>query len=93
MEKNTRPVQFWDYLPEVFRTEGKEGPGFLVLLLEETGTDGIVCDGCKEFAVPMCMQYCRKSEDLKKILEGFTGRGESNRKEKPTTIRPTGREI
>ena len=71
----------------------KEGPGFLVLLLEETGADGIACDGCKEFAVPMCMQYCRKSEDLKKILEGFTGRGESNRKEKPTTIRPTGREI
>ena len=55
----------------------KEGPGFLVLLLEETGTDGIACDGCKEFAVPMCMQYCRKSEDLKKILEEFMEKGRS----------------
>jgi Fe-S-cluster-containing hydrogenase component 2 len=71
----------------------KEGPGFLVLLLEETGTDGIACDGCKEFAVPMCMQYCRKSEDLKKILEEFMEKGRSHRKEKTTTIQPGSREI
>ncbi len=54
----------------------KQGAGFLVLLLEETGKEGIACDGCKELPVPMCMQYCRKDEDLKEILEKFGRRGE-----------------
>jgi Fe-S-cluster-containing hydrogenase component 2 len=71
----------------------KEGPGFLVLLLEATGKDGMACDGCKEFAVPMCMQFCRKSEDLKKILEEFVGRGQSAGEEKTATLRPGSGEI
>ena len=71
----------------------KEGPGFLVLLLEATGKDGIACDACKEFAVPMCMQFCRKSEDLKKILEEFMEKGRSQPKEKTTTMQPGSREI
>ena len=66
----------------------KEGPGFLVLLLEATGKDGVACDGCKEFAVPMCMQFCRKSDDLKRILEEFMEKGRFQPAAKITTTRP-----
>ena len=66
----------------------KEGPGFLVLLLEATGKDGIACDACKEFAVPMCMQFCRKSDDLKRILEEFMEKGRFQPVAKITTTRP-----
>jgi phage tail-like protein len=34
MGKNTRPIQFEDYLPEVFRADGKDGPGFLRVFLK-----------------------------------------------------------
>ena len=56
-----------------------KGPGFVVILLEETGKEGMACDGCKELGVPMCMQYCPKDRDLKEILERFMGRGEAVR--------------
>jgi Fe-S-cluster-containing hydrogenase component 2 len=59
----------------------KEGPGYLVLLLEETGREGMACDGCKEFGVPMCMQYCPKSQDLKEMLDAFMKRVEAARGE------------
>jgi Fe-S-cluster-containing hydrogenase component 2 len=46
-------------------------PGFNVLLLEESDQRGIACDFCQELEVPLCLQYCRESEDLEKILKEF----------------------
>jgi Fe-S-cluster-containing dehydrogenase component len=63
--------EFVPSLSSIKIIDKEEGPGFLVLLLEQTAREGKACDGCKEFAVPMCMQYCRKSEDLKEILDEF----------------------
>lgn len=71
----------------------RQGAGFLVLLLEETGRDGIACDGCKDLAVPICMQYCRESEDLRKILEGFTGRDRPDRESKAAAVGPADRGV
>lgn len=45
--------------------------GFYVLLLEESNNRGIACDLCQELEVPLCVQYCREGEDLKKILKEF----------------------
>jgi len=55
----------------------KDGSGFNVLLLEEPGEQGIACHGCKDLAVPMCVQYCPKSEDLLKFLDTFAHRKRS----------------
>ena len=38
---------------------------------EECKIEGIPCDGCKNLEEPLCLQFCRKKEDLKKILEEF----------------------
>lgn len=60
----------------------KNETGFLVQLLEEGEGQGLACDGCKELEVPLCMQYCQKSEDLEKILKEFlekTRPGEKDR--------------
>jgi len=46
-------------------------PGFLVFLFEEQRGEHLTCDGCKGHDVPFCMQYCRKSEELEKILKEF----------------------
>jgi Fe-S-cluster-containing hydrogenase component 2 len=71
----------------------KDGTGFLVFLAEGPQGQEIPCDGCKEFAVPMCMQYCPKSEDLKEILDAFMGRSKARDKESLTGVQSTGKEI
>ncbi len=37
--------------------------------------DEIPCDGCKGIEEPLCLQFCRKKEDLKKILDDFLNSG------------------
>ncbi len=37
----------------------------------ENPITGIPCDGCKDIEEPFCLQFCRKKEELKKILEEF----------------------
>ena len=71
----------------------KDGPGYHILLLEETGVQGIACDGCKELAVPMCVQYCRKNDELKEILDVFTSRSEPRRTENKAVVETTDRGI
>lgn len=46
-------------------------PGFIVLLVERGEAGNIACDGCKDLDVPLCMQFCKRSEDLEKILKEF----------------------
>jgi len=57
--------------------EKKDGPGFLVFLVEKTTGEGKACDDCKEFPLPLCIQYCREGETLKKILEEFMKKRET----------------
>lgn len=53
----------------------KEGDvPFRVWLAREGETlsrEEIPCDGCKGLEEPLCLQFCRKKEDLKKILDEF----------------------
>jgi len=56
-------------------------PGFLVLLFEEHRGEHFICDGCKGHEVPFCMQYCRKSEDLEKILKEFLNKTQAREEE------------
>jgi hypothetical protein len=62
-------------------------PGFVVLLVEKGDGQSMACDGCKEHATPLCIQYCQKSEDLEKILKEFIGKMDPKAKtgDKPMT--------
>ena len=51
--------------------ENKDEPGYSVLIVEETDGQSLVCDGCKDQELPLCIEYCRESEDLKKIIDEF----------------------
>lgn len=61
-------------------------PGFLVLLVETSDGGNIACDGCKELDVPLCMQYCKESEDLEKILKEFMEKVEAREKAKKVPV-------
>lgn len=54
--------------------------GYQVDLVEGNKWERIGCDGCEGLDVPLCVQYCEKSDDLKKILEEFRGIIESKKK-------------
>ena len=49
----------------------EDGNGYDVLLLEETGPEGLSCDGCPERDIPLCVEYCHMPDDLTKILFDF----------------------
>lgn len=66
--------EFIPSLSSIKILDKSEGPGFRLLLLEETGGDGIACHGCKNLEEPLCVQYCPKSKDLIEILNLFTDR-------------------
>lgn len=51
-------------------------PGCEVMLMTESAGKRIACDGCKDLDIPLCMDYCKESDDLWKILREF----EENRK-------------
>ena len=48
-----------------------DGPGCEVLLMTENSGKRIACDGCEGLDVPLCMDYCRESDDLWKLLQEF----------------------
>ena len=51
--------------------EKEDGPGYFVVLLEESGEAGHACDGCAGLDVPLCVEYCKEVDDLYKILREF----------------------
>ena len=51
--------------------ENEDESGYRVMLLEESGIEGIACDGCDQINEPLCMQYCREKEQLNEIIKSF----------------------
>jgi len=51
--------------------DNRSEPGYSVLIVEETDGQSLACDGCKDQELPLCIEYCRESEDLKKIIDEF----------------------
>ena len=51
--------------------EKNNGPGFEVMLVEDTNGRNFGCNGCKGRETPLCVQYCNESEELGKILKQF----------------------
>jgi Fe-S-cluster-containing dehydrogenase component len=46
---------------------------WLVREAEGQGITRIPCDRCRGLEEPLCVQFCRKKEELKKILVEFAG--------------------
>jgi Fe-S-cluster-containing dehydrogenase component len=57
-------------------------PGFFVLFMKDNEGQSIACDGCRKLDIPLCMQYCKESEDLEKILREFLGKAKPGEKAK-----------
>lgn len=51
--------------------EKEHSPGYIILLMEGGDGENIPCDGCKGLKVPFCIQFCKRREDLGKILNEF----------------------
>ena len=54
---------------KILDKEGEEG--YQVQLVVESDGESNPCDGCKDLDVPLCMEYCRESDDLGRILHAF----------------------
>jgi len=46
--------------------------GFRISLDEQDDAKRIACDGCKGLDEPLCVKYCRESDELKDILKEFS---------------------
>lgn len=55
--------------------EKDNGAGFVVMLLEENGTEGLACDGCPGLDRPLCLKVCREENDLASILKKLAACG------------------
>jgi len=55
----------------------KNEPGFLVFLVEESDEQSIPCDGCEGLRVPLCMEFCKKKEELEKMIKELMEKKES----------------
>ena len=49
----------------------EDGPGCEVLLMTESAGKRMACDGCEGLDIPLCMDYCKESDDLWKIIQEF----------------------
>ncbi len=49
----------------------EEGQGYHIILLAESDGQSLACDSCKGLDVPLCLDYCKESDDLGRILMEF----------------------
>ena len=45
--------------------------GYKISLIEESDGKAIACDGCTDLEGPLCVQYCRDSEELSRMIKEF----------------------
>lgn len=45
--------------------------GFKIELLEKNEEKSFACNGCKGLDEPLCLEWCKEKDALKKILDGF----------------------
>ena len=45
--------------------------GYRVLIVDKSDGQQRVCDACQDLDVPLCVEYCRESDDLGKILNAL----------------------
>lgn len=78
--------EFIPALSSIKIIENLHEPGFRIFLVEESNGQSITCDCCKELDVPLCMEYCKESESLEKILKEFAEKMEAQKKAKKQSV-------
>ncbi len=56
----------------------KHGPGWDVILVAEPDDERLACDGCEGVEIPLCVEHCKESDDLWKILQTFLEKREKD---------------
>jgi len=51
--------------------EKEDSRGYIIEFLEKKTDDRFACDGCKGIEEPLCLEWCKKKDDLKKYLSDF----------------------
>ena len=49
----------------------EDSHGFTIELLDKQRDNRYACDGCKDLDEPICLEWCKKREDLEKYLKNF----------------------
>lgn len=49
----------------------EDAPGCDVLIVDGPQGERIACDGCEKLDMPLCVEHCKESDDLWKILQAF----------------------
>ena len=49
----------------------EEGVGYRIMLIEHDSETAAACDGCKDLDGPLCVGFCEKEEELRRILDDF----------------------
>jgi Fe-S-cluster-containing dehydrogenase component len=47
----------------------EDGAGYYVVFLEDDEERGKSCDGCVNLDIPCCVEFCKKEEELTKMLK------------------------
>ena len=59
--------------------EKEDGPGYYVMLVDNKTGESMACDACKDRDIPLCVEHCRESDDLTKILFEFEQKRKKNK--------------
>jgi Fe-S-cluster-containing hydrogenase component 2 len=66
----------------------EDGAGYYVLFLEDNEEKEKACDGCVHLDVPLCVEFCKKPEELIKMVKELPEKVRSKGREAEMNIRP-----
>lgn len=51
--------------------ERPDSRGYTLSLEENAEGSHLACDGCRDLDTPLCVQYCREADELRKMVDEF----------------------
>ena len=67
----------------------EDGAGYYVLFLENNEERERGCDGCVNLDVPLCVEFCKKAEELTEIVKELHEKVSSKGREAEMDIMPS----
>jgi Fe-S-cluster-containing hydrogenase component 2 len=58
----------------------ENAPGCDVVIVDGPDDQRVACDGCENLEIPLCVEHCKESDDLWKILQVFLEKRSKNKK-------------
>lgn len=60
----------------------ENAPGCDVVIVDRPDDQRVACDGCEKLDMPLCVEHCKESDDLWKILQVFLEKRSESKNEK-----------